>query len=279
MLGAILTLPDSLSGTRTAYLLTFTSLLLDSTTGLPLLVLPSAAPVGTPGPDAASGSGDSGAGAESAEEGDEGMADAEELESKAGEIMQDYLSLLDQVDAAWAALLSGAGWHAPRRFAQAVYDGDAPLTLDMFRGSIGHPHAQPPSAAEPPATPSAASLVDGTSQIRLRSVLQLGRERVLAWARPYGDFGGEVLGPAGDEGRETTREEAEGWEGCVLRLFDGPLAEIDAQQGPAGSNEGLPLGGLPEYDIPPCPRSDEEQDGDDGDNDDDDDDDMEEVQV
>lgn len=197
------------------------------------------------------------------------MDEAEELESKAGEIMEDYLSLLDQVDSAWLALLTGSGWHVPRRFAQAIYDGEGPLTLDMFRGSIGHAHSHPHDSQP-------MSLVDPTSQIRLRSVLQLGKEKVLAWARPYGDFGGEVLGPAGDEGHETTTEERDGWEGCVLRLFDKPLAEIEKQQGPVGPNEGLPLGGLLEYDIPPCPKSDDEKDGD---SEGDEDEEMEEVQV
>lgn len=191
---------------------------------------------------------------------------AEQLESRAGEIMADYLQLLDEVDGAWLALLTGVGWHAPRRFAQAVFDGEGPLELAMFRGSVGHPHSHPSS-------PATAPLVDATAQIRLRSVLQLGREKVLAWARPYGDFGGEVLGPAGDEGREATQEEKDGWEGCVLRLFQRPLDEIERQQGPAGPNDGLPPGGLPEYDIPPCPRSDDERDGDT------EDDDMEEVKV
>ena len=202
------------------------------------------------------------------------MDEAEELESKAGEIMEDYLKLLDEVDAAWLALLTGSGWHVPRHFSQAIYDGEDPLTLDMFRGSIGHAHSHPHS----PHSESAQPLVDPTSQIRLRSVLQLGKEKVLAWARPYGDFGGEVLGPLGDEGHETTAEEKDGWEGCVLRLFDRPLAEIEKQQGPVGPNEGLPLGGLPEYDIPPCPKSDDEKDGD-SEGEGDEDEEMEEVQV
>lgn len=248
LLGVILALPVQLSDTRAAYFLTYTSVVIESTTSLPLLVLPPS-------------------------DSEPGDADPE-VEERAGRIMEDYLGLLDLIDQAWLCLLTGEGWHTPRRFLQALYDDDGPLTLDMFRGSIGHPHSSHEAEAQAQDEARKEAQIDPTSQIRLKSILQLGREKVLAWARPYGDFGGEVFGPSGDEGRETTQEEREGWEGCVLRLFSKPIVEIDTLQhfDPTTHTE-EPMR-LPEFAIPPGPPEEKEED-----DEDDDDVEMEEVKV
>lgn len=273
----ILALPPDLSETRVAYFLSYTSLAIVSTTSLPLLTLPATDHEPTP-------------------------SEAEATEEAAGKIMEDYLALLDSIDQAWLSLLTGWGWHTPRRFLAALYEEDGELGLGMFKGSIGHPHGPPDEAPAADGVRGGAEAnaggqqeyteqgghvdgvepqdgagagqpnppIDATSQIRLKSILQLSQAKVLAWARPYGDFGGEVLGPDGDEGRESTLEEKEGWEGCVLRLFTEPIAEIDLQTGfdPETRREeqlGLPryfvpIGPLEERDMPVPPEEREERD-------------------
>lgn len=81
---------------------------------------------------------------------------------------------------------------------------------------------------------------------RLRSMLLAGREKIIAWARSYGDFPSSAL-PSDDQdtsrgqGRRDTDAQmsvGQDWESEVLGLFNGTLealsdmtfAEADAQQ-------------------------------------------------
>lgn len=127
-----------------------------------------------------------------------------EIEEEAGDTMQGVLDLLRAVEAGWVAVLKGEGWVAP---AEEGGEGTAVAVED-------------------------GSGVDQTSRVRLRSIVDLAREKVLAWARPYGDFGGEVMGPDGDEGAVDTAEEEAGWEKQIVGMWKGILDELDRQMPP-----------------------------------------------
>lgn len=126
-----------------------------------------------------------------------------QIEQQAGDTMQAALDLLAAVETGWLAVLRGEGWVAG--------DGEEEGISVLVPGSSG---------------------VDQTSRVRLKSVVDLAREHVLAWARPYGDFGGEAMGPGGDDGVVHTEEEREGWEGQIVGMWKGILDELQRQAPP-----------------------------------------------
>lgn len=131
----------------------------------------------------------------------EGMTEEEEEaieEEEAGKVMRSLLDLLQDVERGWIAVLRSEGW---------TWSGGG----------------QPVPIAD-------GGTVDQTSRVRLRSMVDTGREKFLAWARPYGNFGGEIMGPDGDEGEEIPPEELEGWEAEVVNLWSGVLQELAATE-------------------------------------------------
>lgn len=125
------------------------------------------------------------------------------IEQQAGDTMQAVLDLLRAVERGWVAVLCGQGWVAPEEGTEG--------TVVPVQGGSG---------------------VDQTSRVRLRSIVDLAKEKVLAWARPYGDFGGEAMGPDGDEGTVDTEEERNGWEHQIVGMWRGILDELDKQTPP-----------------------------------------------
>lgn len=139
-----------------------------------------------------------------------GVSPEEEMqreEDEAGETMRAMLDYLKEVERGWLAVLGGEGWIEPED-----EDDEAP---------------QPPVSVPVPG----AGEVDQTSRVRLRSMVDAARDKLLAWARPYGDFGGEVLGPDGDDEDELVPvEDTVGWEAEVTGLWGGILIALDTAQ-------------------------------------------------
>lgn len=117
--------------------------------------------------------------------------DDDEVEEEAGDIMRALLDLMQEVERGWLVVLSGNGWVQGK---EVVVDG--------------------------------GGRVDLTARVRLRSIIENARAKFLAWARPYGEFGGEVMGPDGDEGEILPTE---GWESEVVNMWSGILRELDSE--------------------------------------------------
>ncbi|BEI91218.1 uncharacterized protein CcaverHIS019_0400380 [Cutaneotrichosporon cavernicola] len=125
------------------------------------------------------------------------------IAEKAGETMQGVLDLLGIIERGWIAVLRGEGWRA----GEDSTGGEA-VEVEGGQG------------------------IDQTSKVRLRSVINLAREKILLWARPYGSFGGESMGPDGVDGEVHTEEERSGWEQQIVDMWKGILEELDRQTPP-----------------------------------------------
>ncbi|KAL1409537.1 hypothetical protein Q8F55_003521 [Vanrija albida] len=104
--------------------------------------------------------------------------------------MRCLLDLLAAFGEGWVAVLEGRGW------------------------------AGGPVAVQGGAVP------DLTVRVRLRSIVGLAREKVLAWARPYGEFPSVAL--EADGAQEVVHPEVGGWEGEILHMWDDITAALDA---------------------------------------------------
>jgi hypothetical protein len=122
---------------------------------------------------------------------------------EAGATMQGVLDLLGEVERGWIAVLRGEGWRAGE-------EGEAGEAVPVEGGSG----------------------IDQTAKVRLRSIVELAREKTLLWARPYGDFGGFSMGPDGDEGEVHTEQERSGWERQIVDMWKGILEELNRQTPP-----------------------------------------------
>ncbi|GMK58577.1 hypothetical protein CspeluHIS016_0600190 [Cutaneotrichosporon spelunceum] len=125
------------------------------------------------------------------------------IAEEAGETMQSVLDLLGEIERGWIAVLRGEGWRAGE-------DGAKGEAVKVEGGSG----------------------IDETSKVRLRSIINLAREKLLLWARPYGSFGGESMGPDGLDGEVHTEEEKSGWERQIVDMWKEILEELDRQAPP-----------------------------------------------
>ncbi|CAK9787141.1 unnamed protein product [Cutaneotrichosporon oleaginosum] len=128
--------------------------------------------------------------------------DEETLAQRAGEVMLALLDLVGEIERGWVAVLRGEGWRA---------GVEGPGEAVRVEGGSG---------------------VEQTAKVRLRSIVELAREKMLLWARPYGDFGGTAMGPDGDEGEVHTEQERTGWERQIVDMWKGILEELDRQTPP-----------------------------------------------
>lgn len=132
-------------------------------------------------------------------EGEPGVSD-EDAAACAMRCLLDFLALVER---GWVAALRGEGW----------VEGSGPVVVE------------------------GGAVPDQTARVRLRSIVSLGREKMLAWARPYGEFHGLVLGPDGVEGEFVPVEEESGWEAEVVHMWERIIAALDAL---AGDEVGTP---------------------------------------
>ena len=79
-------------------------------------------------------------------------------------------------------------------------------------------------------------------RIRLKSIILVGREKLLAWARSYGSFRGsrfpDTGGPADEESDDQDDGEGREWEDKILGMWNRTLemlADHDYGQGEAHS--------------------------------------------
>jgi len=112
----------------------------------------------------------------------------------AGQTIRCVLDLFEETERGWLAVLNRQGW----------VQGQSGVAVDVEGGAE----------------------VDMTSCVRLKSIVEIGREKILAWARPYGNFGGEAMGPDGDEGEVVPEEEKVGWEAEVVNVWKGILEKL-----------------------------------------------------
>lgn len=109
--------------------------------------------------------------------------------------LRDLLSFLEEVEDGWLAVLRGDAW-----------------VVDSDQEGRGH-------AVKVRYTP----LVGQTERTRLRSIVMASREKMLAWARMYGDFPGSALPGEPDDPVPSARLRAGDWETEIIGMWNGIL--------------------------------------------------------
>lgn len=132
----------------------------------------------------------------------EGMDD-QEAEDAAGDTMALVLEFIESVECGWLAVLGGNGY------------------------SVGPGWPLGDQSLEAEEDVSGGAGADQTARVRLWGIVTAARERMIAWARPYGQFPGEVMDMDGDEWEEPeTEEERVGWESQILRMWGKIMTEL-----------------------------------------------------
>ena len=130
---------------------------------------------------------------------DDDEQDADWEEKQAGVVMTQLLHFLDSVDLGWRAALRGDGW--------IVENGKGNSVPVAFGARVG-----------------------ATERIRLKNIVISGREKLLAWARTYGDFSAKAIADLAES--DATGEVVSGkevgleWEVEVVRMWNGTLEAL-----------------------------------------------------
>lgn len=135
------------------------------------------------------------------------------------------LHFLREVDCGWVAVLSGEAWVVEHGRGRAVKVG--------FGGQVGATERLVTS--DKPVTG-----LNRLHSIRLRSIMISARQRLVAWARQYGDFKGETLNAEHDIAAKESQDRPAAaasdwdWEMEIRRMWNG-TAELltDLDEGPS----------------------------------------------
>ncbi|KAK6907230.1 hypothetical protein I203_101220 [Kwoniella mangroviensis CBS 8507] len=135
----------------------------------------------------------------------------DEAQDEASCVIRDVLDLLKELEKGWLAVLKGDGWIPPHSTGGTQMD----VTIGGKAVKVDD---------------ESKSQVAITEKIRLKSIILSSRARVLAWARPYGNFdkSGSAL-PNESDGTTPIPEMQEdvvvatnsgGWEEEILSMWD-----------------------------------------------------------
>ncbi|WWC97072.1 hypothetical protein V866_003949 [Kwoniella sp. B9012] len=162
----------------------------------------------------------------------------DEAQDEASRVIRGVLDLLNEVEKGWLAVLKGDGWIPPHNTGGTKMD----VTIGGQAVEVDD---------------ESKFQVDITEKIRLKSIILSSRARVLAWARPYGNFdtAGSALPNESDgttpipemqEGNVVTTNSG-GWEEEVVamwaQLLDVLSHDLSQSHGPIGRKVGNPVGG------------------------------------
>jgi hypothetical protein len=148
----------------------------------------------------------------------EGVASREE---QAGQVMQDTIDFLNEVDMAWRTVLRGNAW---------VVDPSNPESGKAVRvnyaGTVGQTERSVLILLK-------VMCVWADIRIRLRSIVMTGRAKILAWARSYGSFPGAALGSNGAQTPTRNAIPTGDWEMEIMGLWNGILDSLSRAEGEA----------------------------------------------